>query len=518
MNDNHNAQSTSGNSIRLSGGDLDFASLVRIFGCPVNLDIDDSLWERVTSSRKTIEKIAQGEKAVYGVNTGFGNLCTKRIHPDQLEQLQENLILSHAVGVGGPTPPELVRLMMLFKVAALCRGHSGVRCETIRMLAALLSADYLPIIPLQGSLGASGDLAPLAHMVLPLLGKGEVLTPEGVVPGERALEQLGLKPTQLGAKEGLALINGTQFMSAHAAGVIIRGLHLLKHADIVAATSLEGLRGSLRPFMEKLHELRPHPGCIDTAENVRRLMDGSRILESHVNCNRVQDPYSLRCIPQVHGAARQALQHALQVVTTEINSVTDNPVIFADGDTISGGLFHGEPLALILDYLAVAVAELGNISERRIYLLLSGYDGLPELLMKETGLNSAFMIPQYTAAALVSENKILCHPASVDSIPSALGQEDHVSMGSIAGTKAWRVVNHVETILAIEQLCAAQALDYRAPIEPGIGVKIAHKVIRNHVEHSETDHLLGADIEESLRLVRSERIVAEVENELGALK
>ena len=502
----------------LNGQDLTFDMLAEAFQRPLDVKIDDEALARVAKCRAYVDQIVGGEAAVYGVNTGFGNLCTKRIQRDQVEQLQENLILSHAVGVGHSTPDELVRLMMLFKIHALCRGFSGVRCETVKMLAQLLRADCLPVVPLQGSLGASGDLAPLAHMVLPLLGKGNVRYEGQVTSGEDALKTLGLEPTRLGAKEGLALINGTQFMSAHAAGFIIRAMHLIKHADIVAAISLEGLRGSLRPFAERLHELRPHRGAIETSENIRRIMEGSRILESHADCGKVQDPYSLRCVPQVHGATRQALHHGMEVVGTEINSVTDNPVIFSETDTISGGLFHGQPLAVVLDYLAIAVAELGNISERRIYLLLSGHDGLPQLLMEETGLNSGFMLPQYTAAALVSENKVLCSPASVDSIPSSLGQEDHVSMGSIAGTKAWRVMDHVETILAIEQLCAAQALDYRAPIKPGRGVGVAHDVIRKKIDHTENDHFLGEDISASLELVRTGRVVNEVEKEIGVLK
>jgi len=503
--------------LHLDGKPLTMRRLGEVFNRRVNVSLADEIWQRVQRSRERVERIAQGERAVYGVNTGFGHLCRKRINPGDLARLQDNLILSHAVGVGPPVPDELVRLMLLLKVQGLAYGYSGVRRETLEGLLRLLNTDTLPLVPSQGSLGASGDLAPLAHLVLPLLGKGQVRCAGVEVAAADALARIEFAPLSLGPKEGIALINGTQLMCAYAVGLILRAQHLLKHADIVAGISLEGLRGSLQPFAERLHALRPHRGAIESAANVRRLMAGSKILESHANCTKVQDPYSLRCVPQVHGAARQAVHHAVDVVETEINSVTDNPIIFEDETTISGGLFHGEPLAILLDYLAIAIAELGSISERRTYLLLSGHDGLPELLMQETGLNSGFMLPQYTAAALVSENKVLCSPASVDSIPTSLGQEDHVSMGATAATKAWRVMDNVETVLAIETMCAAQALDYRAPIEPGAGVKIAHAVIRSRIEHAESDRLFAADIHESLSALRAHAIVDAVESELGEL-
>ncbi len=504
-------------SLVLSGRPLSFDDLESVFARPVAASISDAVWQRVSAAEARVAQIADGDAAVYGVNTGFGHLCRKRIDRDQLDRLQENLILSHAVGVGPPVPDEIVRLMLVLKIHALGQGYSGIRQQTLRMLAALLSADCLPIVPSQGSLGASGDLAPLAHMVLPLLGQGRVRLGGEELDAATALRRIGLEPIALGPKEGLALINGTQFMSAHAVALILRARHLIKHADVIAAISLEGLRGSIRPFAEKLHKLRPHRGALETAANVRRLMEGSKILESHADCGKVQDPYSLRCVPQVHGAVRQALHHAEEVVATEINSVTDNPIVFEDGDTISGGLFHGEPLAILLDYLAIATAELASISERRVYLLLSGHDGLPALLMQETGLNSGFMLPQYTAAALVSENKVLCSPASVDSIPTSLGQEDHVSMGATAATKAWRVMDNAETVLAIEQLCAAQALDYRAPIEPGRGVKIAHEAIRRQIDHAESDRLFAYDINISLASLRAHEVVDAVEAQMGSL-
>lgn len=501
----------------LDCGPLTLAKLGELLGRRVHVELAPEVWQRVAASRARVEAIAGGTQAVYGVNTGFGHLCRKRISPGDLARLQNNLILSHAVGVGPLVPDDLVRLMLLLKVQALALGFSGVREETIAALLRLLDHDALPCVPSQGSLGASGDLAPLAHLVLPLLGRGAVRMDGVELAGEEGLRRIGLEPQTLGPKEGIALINGTQLMSAYAVGLIVRARHLVKHADIVASISLEGLRGSLQPFAERLNALRPHRGAIETASNVRRLMAGSKILESHANCDKVQDPYSLRCVPQVHGATRQAIHHAVEVVETEINSVTDNPIIFEDGTTISGGLFHGEPLAILLDYLAIALAELASISERRTYLLLSGHDGLPELLMQETGLNSGFMLPQYTAAALVSENKGLCTPASVDSIPTSLGQEDHVSMGATAATKAWRVMDNVETVLAIETMCAAQALDYRAPIEPGRGVKIAHRVIRERIEHAEADRHFGRDIHTALEALRAHAVVDAVESELGEL-
>ncbi|MCP4589261.1 MAG: histidine ammonia-lyase, partial [bacterium] len=399
----------------------------------------------------------------------------------------------------------------------LCLGASGVKTATVAGLVGLLNADILPVIPTQGSLGASGDLAPLAHMVSPLLGRGKVNCAGRVEAARPVLERHGLSPIKLGPKEGLALINGTQFMSAYAVGLLVRMRRLLKHADAISAMSVEAIRGSMQPFASRLHQLRPHAGAIAVAENLRRLLVDSEIQESHAGCERVQDPYSIRCVPQVHGASRDAAEHARGIVETEVNSVTDNPVIIDEQTVISGGNFHGQSLALALDYLSIAVAELGSISERRVYLLLSGPDGLPALLMKDTGVNSGFMLPQYTAAALVSENKTLAHPASVDSIPTSLGQEDHVSMGATAAVKAWRIMDNVETVLAIEQMCAAQALDFRDPLRPGRGVAAAHQAIREVITYAERDRSFGEDIEESLALLRSQSVIRSVEEAVGEL-
>ena len=474
---------------------------------------------RVVASRARVEAALVDGNAYYGINTGFGILASQRISRDQLAQLQHNLILSHAVGVGVPVPIEITRLMLRLKIHALGLGYSGVSLGTFERLLAFDELGLVPVVPSRGSLGASGDLAPLAHLALPLLGRGRVWDAAGRdgEPASGALARCGLEPIGLEAKDGLALINGTQMMSAYGAWALGRALELLRLVDVVAAMSLEALRGSARPFDARVHEVRPHPGQAAVAGNVRRLLEGSEILESHRFCGRVQDPYSLRCVPQVHGASRDALGHAADVIERELNSVTDNPLVFEDGSVISGGNFHGQPLALALDYAAIALAELGSISERRTYLLLGGHDGLPLLLMRETGVNSGFMIPQYTAAALVSENKVLCHPASVDSIPTSLGQEDHVSMGSISALKLLDVLSNVEQVIAIELFTAAQALDFRAPLRPGRGVEVAHAALRDEVPHRDADgdfeHDLGLCAEE----VRRGALLAAVEGAIGRL-
>jgi histidine ammonia-lyase len=379
--------------------------------------------------------------------------------------------------------------------------------------------DLIPAVPEKGSVGASGDLAPLAHMSLPLLGLGLFWNNEGTdtVPAEKVLQEHELEPLELQPKDGLSLINGTQLMSSYGAWVLEQALHLQKAADLIAAMSLEALQGSIKPFDERIHRLRPHPGQQQVAENVRSLLMESEILESHRNCGKVQDPYCLRCVPQVHGASRDALRHCRQVVETEINSVTDNPLVFDNGDIISGGNFHGQPLALALDYAKIALAEFASISERRTYLLLEGHDGLPKLLMQETGINSGFMIPQYTSAALVSENKVLCHPSSVDSIPTSLGQEDHVSMGSISALKLLEVFENVEHVLAIELFTAAQALDFRKPLKPGRGVEVAHEFVRSAIPHATTDHYFKDDISTALELLKSKSLIAEVEGAVGEM-
>jgi len=471
-------------------------------------------------ARAVVDRIVAGGDAHYGINTGFGALATKRIDDSELEKLQQNLLLSHAVGLGPLVPKPISRLMLALKVHALGLGHSGVSEPVFLALLEFADRDLVPAVPSKGSLGASGDLAPLAHLALPLLGKGEFWNEDGTatVDAKQVLADQGLAPVALAPKDGLALINGTQLMLAYAAYVMHRAHTLLRNVDVLASLSLEALRGSIQPFDPRIQRVRPHPGQAAVADNVRSMMRDSEILESHRDCGRVQDPYSLRCVPQVHGASRDALAYVSDVVERELASVTDNPLVFEDGSVISGGNFHGQPLALSLDHAALALAELASISERRIYLLLTGHDGLPELLINDTGVNSGFMVPQYTAAALVSQNKILCHPASVDSIPSCLGQEDHVSMGGIAALKCLEVLENVEQVLAIEALTASQALDYRKPLRPGRGVEAAHAALRKAVPHKEVDALFGEDIETCVQLLRAGSVLANVEGAVGELR
>lgn len=456
---------------------------------------------RVEASRAALERALATGGTFYGINTGFGKLANRQIAPERQKDLQRNLVLSHAVGVGDPVPRDITRVMLGLKLHALGLGYSAVSVSTFDRLLTFFERDLVPVVPSRGSVGASGDLAPLAHLSLPLLGHGAFWTDGGPRPAAEVLAAEGLAPIDLQAKDGLALLNGTQLMAAYGAWVLWKALRLEKIADLLAAMSLEALQGSIRPFDPRVHAVRPHPGQSTVAGNVRSLLSDSEILESHRNCGKVQDPYCLRCVPQVHGASRDALAHARGVMETEVNSVTDNPLVFEE-DVISGGNFHGQPLALALDFAAIALAEYASISERRIYLLLEGHDGLPELLMRETGLNSGFMIPQYTAAALVSENKVLCHPASVDSIPTSLGQEDHVSMGAIGAVKLLQVLSNVEHVLAIELIAAAQALDYRAPLRPGRGVEAAHARVRDRIPHREQDYFFQEDFVPAIALVR----------------
>ncbi|NNE05879.1 MAG: histidine ammonia-lyase [Xanthomonadales bacterium] len=472
----------------------------------------------VTRSRDIVKRALAAGKPIYGINTGFGALADERIADEQLARLQRNILLSHACGVGDPVPREITQIMLKAKIHALGIGQSGISERTFRMLLAMDKHDIVPWVPSRGSVGASGDLAPLAHMCLPLIGRGEVWHGDDKRNAAEALVEAGLSTVELQAKDGLALINGTQLMSAYGAFVLHRALRLRKQADVLASMSLEALQGSAAPFDERIHALRPHPGQSDAAANVRRLLQDSEILKSHRDCGKVQDPYCLRCVPQVHGASRDALDYAVTSIETELNSVTDNPLVFENGDIVSGGNFHGQPLALALDFAAIALAELASISERRTYLLLEGHDGLPRLLMKDTGVNSGFMIPQYTAAALVSENKILCHPASVDSIPTSLGQEDHVSMGSISALKLLGVMRNTERVLAVEMLTAAQALDFRAPLKPGRGVQKAFETVRGKILHAVEDYEVRNDLDICARMLRAGELTRAVESETGPLK
>lgn len=471
--------------------------------------LSESTREKVLESSKVVERIAVSGKAVYGINTGFGPLCTSMISAVDTRKLQENILKSHAVGVGEPIDTEISRLMLVLKLQALAQGYSGIRIETLDRMIWFLEIGATPVVPKQGSVGASGDLAPLSHLFLPLIGLGKVHYKGEIMATNQLLTLHDVQPLQLGPKEGLALINGTQFIAAHAVKVVQRLENVLDSANIIAAMMIEGLKGSEKPFHVQLHQLRPYPANIAVADQIRKLLQHSEIMTSHADCEKVQDPYSLRCIPQVHGASRTAWLHLKEALEIELNSVTDNPVIFNDDLTISGGNFHGQPLALPLDYACLAASEIGNISDRRIYLSLEGNTpGVPKLLMKETGLNSGFMIVQYTSAALASENKGLCFPASADSIPTSLGQEDHVSMGSIGARKALQVIENVEKILGIELFCAAQAIDYHFPLKPGKILAAVHDFVRTEIDHFEEDQIMYDRMENAIRMVKDGKIVA----------
>jgi histidine ammonia-lyase len=470
--------------------------------------IEPSTAEKINENRKAVEQIVHKKKIVYGINTGFGPLCTTIISEEDTRQLQYNLLTSHSVGVGELIPEETAKLMMILKVHALAKGYSGISKETLDRIVWHIEQNIIPCVPSQGSVGASGDLAPLAHLFLPLIGVGEVMVNHKVLATADVLQQHKIKPLELGPKEGLALINGTQFIAAHAVQFLERFQNCLDHADIIAAMQLEAILGSIKAFDEELHELRPYKGSIYVAQRIRKLLEGSEINLSHKDCNRVQDPYSLRCIPQVHGAARNAYLHLKDMLETEINSVTDNPIVFNEDKAISGGNFHGEPIAMPIDYAALAASELGNIADRRIYLALDDkIPGLPKLLMKETGLNSGFMITQYTTAALVSENKSMCYPASADSIPTSLGQEDHVSMGSISARKALRIVDNLEKILGIELFCAAQAFDYRKPLRSGKIIDACHDFVRSKITFVDRDRILANDMQTAISIIQNKDLV-----------
>ena len=473
--------------------------------------LTDIVRDKVLMNREVVEQIIHKQKIVYGINTGFGPLCTTLIGEEDTKRLQYNLLMSHSVGVGNPIDKEIACLMMILKVHALCKGYSGIAVETIERILWHIENDIIPYVPEQGSVGASGDLAPLSHLFLPLIGMGKVWYKNQPKPMSEVLQLLDMQPVELGPKEGLALINGTQFMSAHAVVLLEKFQNCLDHADIIAAMNHEAMMGSVKCFDEELHNLRPYSGSIYVAKRMRKLLQNSQIVTSHKNCLRVQDPYSLRCIPQVHGASRNAWLHLKETILIEINSVTDNPIIFSEDKTISGGHFHGQPIAMPIDYAGLAAAELGNIADRRIYLsMMESVPGLPKLLMLHTGLNSGFMILQYTTAALVSENKTLCFPASADSIPTSLGQEDHVSMGSIGVRKSLRIVDNLEKILAIELLTAAQGFDFRKPLKSGILIEEAHKLIREQITFADTDRIFSDDIEKAIELIQSKRIIKQL--------
>lgn len=460
--------------------------------------------DKINKSRQNVDKMAASDKAIYGINTGFGPLCDTQISPEETNLLQKNLLITHAVGVGEPIAKPISKLMLITKVHALSQGYSGIRLAVVERMLKFIELDIIPVVPEQGSVGASGDLAPLSHLFLPLLGEGEFWIDGDIKPAAEVLKEHGLEPMELHAKEGLALINGTQFILSHAITALTKMGYLLDLADIAGAMSIEGMQGSQSPFREELHAIRAFKGNVEVAARMRRFFEGSENMASHTNCDRVQDPYSLRCIPQVHGASRNAYNHLKELAETEMNSVTDNPIVISEEEAISGGGFHGQPLAMVLDYASIAAAELGNIADRRCYLLLEGLHGLPRLLTSSGGLNSGMMIPQYVTAALVTENKSLCFPPSADSVPTSMGQEDHVSMGSISGRKLNQILGNLDKIFAIELMYAAQAIEFRRPNKCSDIIEENVAIIRNKVAKLEEDRLLKPDIDAMVTLVKSQ--------------
>jgi histidine ammonia-lyase len=506
----------------LTGDDLALADVwaVAVRGAPAALA--DSARRRMGAARELVEQAAHGKQEhTYGVNTGFGRFVSRSIPEELTEELQVRLLRSHACGVGEPYPAEIVRAAMLLRANALAKGYSGAHVSTVELLVECLNRGVLPRVPSRGSVGASGDLAPLAHLALPLIGEGEAWLDGELHSGADALAAVDLEPVRLQAKEGLSLVNGTQFMTAFGALGLIRAKRLAQTADLACALSLEALQGSRASFLPGIHAARPLRGQTDSAANVLLLLEDSAINESHRWCDKVQDAYSLRCAPQVHGASRDLLDYVEYTVSTELNAATDNPLVLVDeAMLVSNGNFHGQPLAFALDTLAMAVAELANIAERRVERLvnpsLSG--GLPAFLTGDGGLNSGFMIPQYVAASLVSENKVLSHPAAVDSIPTSAGQEDHVSMGNVSGLKAWQVLENAERVLAIELLAGAQAVEFLAPLQPGVGVRATREFVRSVSPRLRDDRPLAPDIEAIAATVRDGSLVDAVESEIGELR
>jgi histidine ammonia-lyase len=508
-------------AIRLTGDDLRIDDVWAVAFGDAAAALSDDARAKMRAARELVERAAHGTREhTYGINTGFGRFVSRSIPEEQTEELQLRLLRSHACGVGEPYPAEIVRAAMLLRANALAKGTSGARIQTVELLLDCLSAGVLPRVPSRGSVGASGDLAPLAHLALPLVGEGEAWHDGRLLPGGEALAAAGLEPTRLEAKEGLSLVNGTQFMAAFGALGLVRARRLAQAADVACALSLEALQGSRTSFLPQIHRLRPLRGQGNSAANVLRLIEDSAINEAHKWCDKVQDAYSLRCAPQVHGAARDLLDYVEGTVAVELNAATDNPLVLVEDDLlVSNGNFHGQALAFALDALAMACSELANISERRVERLVNPNlsDGLPAFLTTDGGLNSGFMIPQYVAAALVSENKALCHPASVDSIPTSAGQEDHVSMGNAAGLKAWQVIANSECALAIELLAGAQGVEFLAPLEPGNGVRAAHGFVRSLSPRVAEDRPLAPDIEAVAAAIRDGSLIAGVEAEVGEL-
>lgn len=503
----------------LDGNSLTIQQIEEFLRDGVKVRLAPAARAKVNRGHLCIKRILERDQPIYGVNTGFGKLSNIIIRPERIERLQVNLIRSHCSGVGPPMAIDDVRLAMLLRANALAKGYSGVRPVVIETLLKMLQAGVTPVVPQQGSVGASGDLAPLAHIVLAMMGEGQVFHHDHIVPAASALKSAKIEPVVLQAKEGLALINGTQAMTAIGIINLIRARDLIKHADVVAAMSLEALRGTSAAFDEGIHALRPYPGQITTAANFRRLLKGSEIVESHRDCPKIQDAYSLRCIPQVHGPIRDTFHHVASVLLTEVNSVSDNPIVFPERNLVlSGGNFHGESIAFAMDFLAIAMSELANISERRTeHMVDPDVSGMPAFLTEGSGLNSGLMLVQVTAASLVSENKCLAHPASVDSIPTSANREDHVSMGTLAARKCRAIIDNVEKVLAIEFLTASQGLEFARPLRASDALENAHAVIRGKIPKITEDRVFSDDIFKLTAMIRSGEIVTAVEKVIGPL-
>lgn len=505
--------------IYINGDNLTIEQVIDVVRHRKPVSLDPKQTDKVNASQHKVHKLLQEDKVVYGITTGFGKLADTVISQQEVVELQQNLILSHSSGVGTPLAIEVVKAMMLLRANALMKGHSGIRLEVIKLLIEMLNKEVIPVVPSQGSVGASGDLVPLAHLVLVMLGQGEANYRGETISGKEALDRAGMKPVVLQAKEGLALINGTQCMTALGTLGAFDGETLLKVADVAAALTMEALAAIPDAFDDKIHELRPHPGQLASAYNVRKLLTGSGLVH-RANRSRVQDAYSIRCVPQVHGASRDTLRYVQEVVLREINSVTDNPLIFTkENQVLSAGNFHGQPVALSMDFLGIALAELANISERRIERLVNPtLSGLPAFLTTDSGKNSGYMIAQYTAASLVSENKVLSHPASVDSIPTSANQEDHVSMGTIAARKMYDILTNTANVLAIELLCAAQAVEFSERKKLSPATLRVYRCIRQVVPKLVKDRMLAVEIKQVRQLIHDGSILRAVQEVVGPLK
>ena len=513
---------TEAKTYELTGTNLtipDLAAIAKARPGQVRLRINEESLRRMYASREVILNIVKKGKPVYGINTGFGALASRQIATEDLEQLQYNLIRSHCTGVGRPFSREVTRAIMLSRANCLIQGFSGVTPETIILLLEFINHGINPVIPEKGSVGASGDLAPLSHIALALIGEGDVEYQGKIMRSDFAIHQIGLTPAKLGPKDGLALINGTSVMLALGSLALVEAKRIVKQADVIACMTLDAVRGTATAFDERISFLKPQPGQVDVSRNLLKIVSGSEIIYSHPEDGKVQDPYSLRCIPQVHGACRQTIRHAEEVLSIELNSVTDNPLVFPEtGDVISGGNFHGEALALCMDYLAMGLSEICNIAERRVEKMMNpSFSDLPAFLVKDSGLNSGLMIAHVTMAALASENKYLCHPASVDSIPTSTDKEDHVSMGDTSGRKLHEVIENVQHGLAIELLCNTQGLEFLRPLKTSPALERVHALVRKHVQPITQDRTFHQDIANINRLIKSDELIQEVETVIGPL-